>query len=190
MIGDDVLLVRSGTQPDLPTTMSVAVDISVVVERVREDLAEPVFVGVGSAQQGLSGLRVSATEARIAAADLAAHGKNWAIATVDSSGLSRILAEIAGSVTGRSAIAELLAPFDALGAEKARIMIDTLAAYLDTQGSLREAAQRLHLHPNAVGYRLRRIRELSSYDLGDPDLRFALQLACRIRRSLSAQVMT
>jgi DNA-binding PucR family transcriptional regulator len=42
-------------------------------------------------------------------------------------------------------------------------------------------AERLHLHRNAVGYRIRQIRERLNVDLHDPDQRLALQLACRSR---------
>ena len=57
----------------------------------------------------------------------------------------------------------------------------TLHAYLDERGSLVRCAERLHLHRNAVGYRMRAIREQLGVDLDDPDQRLALQLACRSR---------
>jgi len=42
-----------------------------------------------------------------------------------------------------------------------------LAAYIDT-GSANAAARELHLYPQALRYRLRRIHELTSRDLRDP----------------------
>nr|WP_236720136.1 helix-turn-helix domain-containing protein [Rathayibacter sp. VKM Ac-2630] len=39
----------------------------------------------------------------------------------------------------------------------------------------------LLLHPNAVNYRVRRIEQSLELDLEDPDTRFALELACRLR---------
>ena len=50
-----------------------------------------------------------------------------------------------------------------------------------SSGSLVRCAERLHLHRNAVGYRMRAIREQLGVDLDDPDQRLALQLACRSR---------
>ena len=65
----------------------------------------------------------------------------------------------------------------------------TLSIYLDERGSLARAAERLHLHRNAVAYRMRQIRErLAGVDLDDPDRRLELQLACRawlLTRSLA-----
>ncbi len=49
------------------------------------------------------------------------------------------------------------------------------------QGSIGRTAQRLHLHRNAVSYRMRRITSLLGVDIADPDQRLALQLACRAR---------
>jgi DNA-binding PucR family transcriptional regulator len=39
----------------------------------------------------------------------------------------------------------------------------------------------LNLHPHAVSYRLKRIAADLDADLTDPDTRFALHLACRMR---------
>jgi DNA-binding PucR family transcriptional regulator len=39
----------------------------------------------------------------------------------------------------------------------------------------------LHLHRNAIAYRLQRLTELAGIDLNDPDQRLALRLACRAR---------
>ena len=75
-----------------------------------------------------------------------------------------------------------LAPLEQLGKQHGEIAIRTLATYLDQQGSIVRTAQALHLHRNAVTYRLRRITDLLGVDLDDPEQRGALlQLACRAR---------
>jgi DNA-binding PucR family transcriptional regulator len=43
-------------------------------------------------------------------------------------------------------------------------------------------AQQIHVHPQTVRYRLRQIQELFGDQLRDPDLRFELQLALRVRK--------
>ena len=83
------------------------------------------------------------------------------------------------SDTVRASVRDQLAPLENLGAARADTAIRTLAAYLDEQGSIVKTAQRLHLHRNAVSYRLRWITELLAVDFDDPDQRLALHLACR-----------
>jgi hypothetical protein len=57
-----------------------------------------------------------------------------------------------------------------------RPLIDTLAAYFDA-GNATAAARRLHIGVRTVAYRLRRVRELTGYDAGEPSQRFTLQTA-------------
>jgi DNA-binding PucR family transcriptional regulator len=92
-----------------------------------------------------------------------------------------MLMEWYSSDTARASVRDQLAPLEKLGPGRAETAIQTLAAYLDEQGSIVKTAQRLHLHRNAVANRLRGITELLDVDLDDPDQRLALQLACRAR---------
>jgi sugar diacid utilization regulator len=135
--------------------------------------------GIGTTQRGIDGLRQSAMEARAAAA-IAARERE-PVHAFDATGINRILAGIAGSPLSRRVIDDLLGPLDELGGDRAVEAIETLCAYLDTRGSLKAAAARLRLHPNAVNYRIRRITERLNADLTDPDTAFALHLACRVR---------
>ena len=57
--------------------------------------------------------------------------------------------------------------------------LDTLRAVLGSP-SLNEAATRLGVHRNTVAYRVARLEEIADWDLADPDLRFALELAVRV----------
>lgn len=63
--------------------------------------------------------------------------------------------------------------------EVQRERLDTLRAVLGSP-SLNEAAIRLGVHRNTVAYRIARLEELADWDLADPDLRFALELAVRV----------
>lgn len=54
--------------------------------------------------------------------------------------------------------------------------VATLAAWLDQQGDPREAARQLHVHPNTLRYRLRRMAEIVSIDFESPRTRLALQI--------------
>ncbi|MFD9949224.1 helix-turn-helix domain-containing protein [Nonomuraea sp. NPDC059023] len=137
--------------------------------------------GIGTPQAGPDGLRQSAAEARVAADSARAAGRHGTLAETDATGLRRILAGLSSSPLSRDLLAEMLGPLDAMGAARAKVGVTTLSAYLDAQSSPTRTAETLHLHPNAVAYRIRWITEALGADLADPDTRFALQLACRVR---------
>jgi hypothetical protein len=99
----------------------------------------------------------------------------------DATDPNGLVYEVAGSPTARSSAAGLLAPLEQLGGPKATAAIETLRVYLDCWGSLARSGEILHLHPNAVAHRMKRIRALLPVDLDDPDQRLALQIACRAR---------
>lgn len=56
----------------------------------------------------------------------------------------------------------------------------SLRAHLDAFGDVTAAAAALHVHPNTLRYRLKRIRELSGIDLDDPDERLLATLLLRL----------
>ena len=137
--------------------------------------------GVGAPHEGPMGLRASAAEARGELLAARAARRPPGVAAHDAVGVQRMLMEWYSSDTARASVRDQLAPLEKLGPGRAETAIQTLAAYLDEQGSIVKTAQRLHLHRNAVANRLRGITELLDVDLDDPDQRLALQLACRAR---------
>lgn len=137
--------------------------------------------GVGTPHEGPLGLRASAAEARGALLAARVAGRPPGVAAHDAVGVQRMLMEWYASDTARASVRDQLAPLEKLGPARAETAIQTLAVFLDQQGSIIKTAQKLHLHRNAVANRLRGITELLEIDLDDPDQRLALQLACRAR---------
>jgi sugar diacid utilization regulator len=62
-------------------------------------------------------------------------------------------------------------------------MLPTLEAFL-ARGSVKEAAEALHLHRHTVIYRLDKLRQSLGFDLEDTYVRYRLQLALDLRRLL------
>lgn len=58
-------------------------------------------------------------------------------------------------------------------------LAETLSVYLDSFGDVAGAAAALHVHPNTVRYRVRRIERLLGTSLTDPDVRLLLSLSLR-----------
>jgi sugar diacid utilization regulator len=137
--------------------------------------------GVSTPHEGPLGLRAAAAEARGAIIAARAAGKPPGVTAYDATGVQRMLMEWYASDTARASVRLQLAPLERLSPTRRETAIRTLAAFLDEQGSIARTAQRLHLHRNAVTYRMRRITSLLGVDLDDPDQRLALQLACRAR---------
>jgi DNA-binding PucR family transcriptional regulator len=58
-------------------------------------------------------------------------------------------------------------------------LAQTLRVYLDEFGDVAAAAEQLHVHPNTVRYRVRRIETMLTTSLSDPDVRLLLSLGLR-----------
>jgi hypothetical protein len=74
-----------------------------------------------------------------------------------------------------------LAPLARLRPAQRDRIAETLLAWLQLGENAAEVAQRIHVHPQTVRYRMRQIHELFGDQLRDPERRFELQLALRIR---------
>ncbi|RJL31841.1 PucR family transcriptional regulator [Bailinhaonella thermotolerans] len=75
-----------------------------------------------------------------------------------------------------------LAPLADLRPHQRDRLSETLLAWLQHSRGAPEIAARLHVHPQTVRYRLRRIEELFGDQLQDPDTRFELEVVLRARR--------
>ena len=75
-----------------------------------------------------------------------------------------------------------LGALEDLGEGARRRMEETALAYLQNGGNAAAVARQLHLHPQSVRHRLRRLRELLGAQLDDPAARFELEAALRYRR--------
>ncbi len=72
-----------------------------------------------------------------------------------------------------------LAPLAGLAPGPRARLTTTLVAWLAEQGRLQAVAERLHVHPQTVRYRLAQLRELFGEALEDSQARFELELALR-----------
>jgi len=65
-------------------------------------------------------------------------------------------------------------------------LLMTLTRYLQHGGSYEATSRALSVHRSTLKYRLQRIRELTGFDLADPEIRFSLELATRAWVTLQA----
>ena len=81
---------------------------------------------------------------------------------------------------------DALAPLRQLRPGQADRLARTLLAWLESADDANAAALRLHVHPQTIRYRLRQVSGLFGDALTDPDARFRLLLALRVRRLLGS----
>ena len=76
-----------------------------------------------------------------------------------------------------------LAPLAELTPAAQERLEETLLAWLDNQGVVKDSAEALHVHPQTVRYRVAQLRELFGEALDDPASRYELLLVLRARRA-------
>jgi DNA-binding PucR family transcriptional regulator len=64
-------------------------------------------------------------------------------------------------------------------------LIETLQVFLDCDSNIKQAADILHVHINTLNYRLKRISEIGSVDLHNPDQKFSLYLNLKLEKFLT-----
>ncbi|MGV0793417.1 PucR family transcriptional regulator [Mycolicibacterium sp. XJ1819] len=98
------------------------------------------------------------------------------VTSIEEARTTVLLDEIVAHVAGQP---RLVDPRVARLREQEPVLATTLGAYLDEFGDVAAVAQRLHVHPNTVRYRVRRIEKLLSTSLDNPDDRLVLALGLR-----------
>ncbi|MGW2220568.1 PucR family transcriptional regulator [Nonomuraea sp. NPDC001684] len=151
------------------------VSVCLVSEGGAEKVAREVEGPVGlSSPCRYDGLRDALDQARRALAH--SDGGVTRFADLAGQGLLALL----DADTLRAFSGALLAPLTAYGSRAD--LVESLRAYLDSNGHWDAAAQRLGVHRHTLRYRMRRVAELLGRDLDDPGVRAELWLALEAAR--------
>lgn len=111
--------------------------------------------------------------------------------TLPSTGLVRTSEQLSTLILlqdvemARALARDRLRPLDGLAAGERSRLLETLAAWLAHQRHTPGIAAELHVHPQTVRYRIARLREVLGDALDEPDGRFELELALRVRAALN-----
>jgi sugar diacid utilization regulator len=149
----------------------------------REIGGGPCRVGVGGLCDRPLDLPRSHQEARLA---LRLRIGEHQVTEFDRLGVYRLLAGVADPGTVERFVREWLGDLLDYDAGKGSELVGTLSRYLECGRSYDATTAALAIHRSTLKYRLRRIREISGHDLGDPDTYFNLQLAARAWNTLLA----
>jgi DNA-binding PucR family transcriptional regulator len=149
-----------------------------------EDVDEVVF----TSPRGLYSLGPPAPRAELAAAmddarllvDLARRESLEGAVEAETFVLELLLAR-APDLSARLA-ERVLGPLEAYDERRGSDLMETLEAFVDCGLDRRRTAERLHVHPNTLDYRLRRVSELTGLEPGRPRDLALLELGLAQRR--------
>jgi sugar diacid utilization regulator len=143
-----------------------------------------VSAGIGNAYTGAARISTSYTEARHALDTTALMAGLGGVVAFADLGISRLLARVRDvrdlQDFARDVLGELLEHERAHGTD----YVATLTVYFNENNSPQRSAKRLHMHPNTVAYRVRRIEEITGLSLSSYSDRLMLQVALEIVNGL------
>lgn len=167
MQGDRLVVVLGGTTKPVEVAQTLADHFGtgpIVVGPVVPDL----MAAVTSARAAVAGLRAApgwpAAPRPVAADELLPERA----LSGDGHARRQLATEVYGPLAGGDAV-----------------LLDTVATYLDTGGSVEGTARTMFIHANTVRYRLRRVAELTGYAPGNSRDAFTLRVALTLGRLLT-----
>ena len=168
-------------EPDDPVAVGAACARRLARGRVPDPDAQwPVTVAVGGSAREPVALARSYEQARRTLAAARRLGRSGRVLRFDDLGVHRLLLQIPDPEAARAFAREVLGRLATDRSERTVELVRTLARYFREDGSPQRVARALSVHPNTVGYRLRRAEELSGLRLDSYRDRLAAQVALEI----------
>lgn len=161
-----------------PQTRSVTSWVRGTIAAMRTELGVQLRAAIAAPVSGLAAIAAARAEVDRVLDSAARHPISIPQVTSLAEARTTVLLDEILSLVGREQrltdprIVELRAREPALA--------ETLRVYLDSFGDVAAAARSLHVHPNTVRYRVRRIEQLLSTSLADPEARLLFSLSLRL----------
>lgn len=180
--------VSSGTGPDPIVLQKAEHTIALVPadnltdaasgpEKMAAELGTAWRFGVGGPAPGLEGIRRAYLEAREALDIGLSLDLPGPVYQFDDLLMYRFL-RIEPALVQRF-VDQMLGPLITYDERRKGELVKTLAAYFDSDGSVKLAGEALFAHPHTVTYRLRQVERLTGWSLRDAEQKVRLQLALR-----------
>ncbi|GAA0440719.1 CdaR family transcriptional regulator [Acrocarpospora corrugata] len=143
-----------------------------------------VSIGIGGGFREPAHIARSYEEARRTNEAIRRLGRRGAVVAFDSLGISHLLLQVPDPEALREFANDILGEVLRHEQEHQSKYVATLKCYFQENNSLRRAAERLHVHPNTITYRVRRVEEITGLDLENYRDRLAVQVALEILETL------
>lgn len=151
------------------------------VERVREVFPDAVVtIGVGGVCRKPAEVARSYAEARRTIEMVRRTGRRGGVVAFDTLDVHRLLLQVPDLAELRGFANAVLGKLASHAREHRSEYLTTLACYFRENSSPQRASRSLHVHPNTVTYRIRRVEEITGLDLDNYRDRLMAQLAIEI----------
>ncbi|NIJ12329.1 sugar diacid utilization regulator [Saccharomonospora amisosensis] len=174
----EVVVVLGEPDPEAPRAERLARDC---LRRMRELFRTvAVTAGIGAVCRPPTEIARSYGEARRTVEVTRRMGRTGVAVAFEDLGIHRLLLQVADPEQLREFAREVFGGLTAGGRGNAADYLTTLGCYFRANNSPQRASQVLHVHPNTVTYRVRRVEELTSLDFGSYRDRLLAQVALEI----------
>jgi sugar diacid utilization regulator len=155
--------------------------------RMRDLFPETVItIGIGGACRDPADIARSYGQARRTIDAVVRLGRQGQVVAFEDLGIHRLLLQIPDLAELRSFATEILGKLGGQERQRGTELLTTLACYFRENNSPQRTARSLHVHPNTVAYRIRRIQEITGLQLGTYRDRLMAQVALEIIDALGA----
>jgi sugar diacid utilization regulator len=155
--------------------------------RMRDLFPETVItIGIGGACRDPADIARSYGQARRTIDAVVRLGRQGQVVAFEDLGIHRLLLQVPDLAELRSFATEILGKLGGQERQRGTELLTTLACYFRENNSPQRTARSLHVHPNTVAYRIRRIQEITGLQLGNYRDRLMAQVALEIIDALGA----
>ena len=146
--------------------------------------AAKVVIGIGGTCRDPGEIARSYAQAQRTTQTLRRLGRTGAVSAFSDLGILRLLLQVPDLAELRSFAADVLGKLSMHEHEHKSEYLTTLACYFRENNSPQRASRILHVHPNTVAYRVKRIEEITGLRLDNYSDRLIAQVALEILDSL------
>lgn len=139
-----------------------------------------VTIGIGGSCRAPVEVARSYAEARRTVETVRRMQRASRVVAFDDLGIHRLLLQVPELAELRGFAADVLGKLSGPERESRSEYLATLACYFRENNSPQRASRKLHVHPNTVTYRIRRVEEITGLDLGSYRDRLMAQVALEI----------
>ena len=149
--------------------------------RMRDMFPEAVItIGIGGTCRDPAEIARSYGQARRTIDAVQRLGRQGQVVAFEDLGVHRLLLQVPDLAELRSFAAEILGKLSGQERQRGTELLATLACYFRENSSPQRTARSLHVHPNTVAYRIRRIQEITGIQLDNYRDRLMAQVALEI----------